>query len=802
MPQTTNIEKVSDLLKDDISLEKISGIKEQLIKEKSTLEYQLSKKSDHYYGLVEEGLNLLDISQESVKVVRQSLNDVNKLSTENRSSISRYDVIFNSTKAYEFIDMTASIYDKIIQYGELTKEIERLIEEELDQDPVETGCPYLLQIHYMLSQARDFEDQMTVMADVSSDDAKRTVQKLFQKNEVLVKKFDKLLGGLIVDIIEIVRSENSSLAIRVFKVVDLEEKEDLKIIALRNIIMQQAIELNSSKSKKLPNSVQTSKFSLDKITDKDYQLKKAIYDELLNGSISGRTNVRNYKSFVFDTIRQSIQNIFIEVRREYQGERRFEVLENLDWVFNELLLVKDHLSKYCPEYLNIFDIYFEFYYDELNVLINELVESEPETIFILDILDFDRTFKKVLISDFGFDKNDVKTIIGDEQKERLFADYLNLLVTKMQEWISNLIKAEFDIFSERSTPPHTDSEGLLYLDGTKTCFQMFTQQVEVASGSNQSKILVGVIEKFCGLLQTRQKDWNVEIQTEVKKLIKYNQLYNIDPHNIPSEYDCPGGLVEYLTAVANDQMRAADYAVAISNKYGELVSKVYEKSITNHIESTLDGFAEVAKRASMGIITIMFDDLTKPYEEIFGKTWYNGSQAQQISDTLVEYLTDLKTQMNPFVFTTLVESVVEETILEFVGSLKYEHSFKNKNNKFLECMKRDFEIFYKLFIQFIPDTEDKAIIIDEKFKLMEFFMDFSCSPADEILNTWNKCLAEYWDTPVEMLQAILKCRKDIDNSKRKQLVLEASRIFADPERVSQMVNNGVPPTFISRLVLT
>ena len=161
--------------------------------------------------------------------------------------------------------------------------------------------------------------------------------------------------------------------------------------------------------------------------------------------------------------------MFVEVRKEYQDEKKFEVLNNLDWVFNELMMVKEHVSKYCPSHWKIFEKCFEYYYDELHLLINELVESEPETIIILDILDFDKTFQQTLVKDFGYTKKETKSVIGPEQKETLFKDYLNLIVTKMKEWFANLEKAEFDVFLERTTPPHTDSEGLLFLDGTKTC---------------------------------------------------------------------------------------------------------------------------------------------------------------------------------------------------------------------------------------------------------------------------------------------------------------------------------------------
>lgn len=204
---------------------------------------------------------------------------------------------------------------------------------------------------------------------------------------------------------------------------------------------------------------------------------------------------------------------------------------------------------------------------------------------------------------------------------------------------------------------------------------------------------MGVVERFSDLLTKRQKNWISKISEEIKKQINYNHKYDIDPESITPEDECPGGLVEYLIAVSNDQMKAADYAVAISSKYGKLVSKVYEKQITNHLEGTLDGFAEVAQCSSLGLITLMFDDLRKPYQEIFSKTWYMGSQAQQIADTLDEYLLDIKPQMNSVLFVNFIDNVIGETIIKFLTALSFEHSFKNKNNKFLEAMKRILKFF-------------------------------------------------------------------------------------------------------------
>ncbi|CAB4254009.1 similar to Saccharomyces cerevisiae YIL068C SEC6 Essential 88kDa subunit of the exocyst complex, which mediates polarized targeting of secretory vesicles to active sites of exocytosis [Maudiozyma barnettii] len=792
------VENLSGLLKNDISLEKIREIKDQLIKQHSTVDYQLSKVSEKYFEDLQDSLKLLNLSQKSVTSIRDEISDINKLSKENRTSIERYNVIFDATKIYEMINNTSTIYEKIVQFSQLVEKINGMLADALAQDALDTGCPDLLHIHYLLTMTRDFQDQVAVMAQMSTDDVQRTVHKLFGNLSQLIEKFDQLLESLIYDIVEIVRSEQKSLAIRLFKILDLEEREDLKIFAVRNIIKKKEIELEKSSIKKLPNNKNAARLAGRASQGTiEYPTNEGLYAELLNGTISTRTTVRGYKNFFLNKLRQSIEDMFVEVRKTYQGEKTFEVLENMDWIFNELMVVKEHLSKYCPENWKIFNTFYELYYEELHLLINELVESEPETIVILDILDFDKTFQDTMVSDFGLVKKDLKSIIGPEQKETLFKDYLNLIIEKMTEWIKNLEKAEFDVFLERSTPPHTDVDGLLFLDGTKTCFQMFNQQVEVAAGSNQAKILVGVIEQFCDLLIRRQKDWDNTISGEVSKLLRYNMLYDEDPQNISADAECPGGLLEYLIAAANDQMRAADYTMAISNKYGALVSKAYTKEISKHMESALDGFADVVKSSLQGLLSIMFDDMKEPYSEIFSKTWYSGTQAKLICDTLSEYLTDIRPQMSAVVFNIFIGNVIDEAFLRFVDAMNEGHSFKTKKNKFLDAMKRDFEIFFSLFNKFVsPDQKEE--IIHRRFRIMEYFMDFSCESADEIIETWKEFMIEYPEGTIDFLTAILYSRKDIESSSRKSLIQSALVFVNDPDRAIRLSELTTDLSFISR----
>lgn len=94
--------------------------------------------------------------------------------------------------------------------------------------------------------------------------------------------------------------------------------------------------------------------------------------------------------------------MFLEVRKEDDGDKYFELLNNLDWVINKLLVVEDYVSKYSSSYWRIFEKYYLFYCVEFHIVVNELVDGEAETIITLDTIDLEKTFQNTLVKDCGF----------------------------------------------------------------------------------------------------------------------------------------------------------------------------------------------------------------------------------------------------------------------------------------------------------------------------------------------------------------------------------------------------------------
>ncbi|CAM9011209.1 unnamed protein product [Wickerhamomyces anomalus] len=765
------LQNISQLLRTEDDLDKVETLKEQLLKEKSSIDVQLKSQSQAQLESTIEDINSLNICQDDIRELKDNITKINKIADDSFGSIKRYELINKITKIHEIFDQSTDIVENISSFNNNLQEVEELIEtEDYENVDIDFEIPSLLEIHYKLNKLRDFQERLLLLSDSSNEDHKFIVKRVVSKIYDVIKKFDKLLENIIIGLVESVKINNNSLVIRLAKIIDFEEREDIKIDALKGII-----------SKNSKNNSQNS-----------------LFEQIVNGTIKGRTTARNYKQFFIDKVEESIHEIFQNCYETYkQKENMFEILDNLDWVFHDLICVKQDLVKLVPPRWNIFTVYYDFYYRELNILINKLIESEPETLIILEILDFDNKFKDIMISEFGFTKQENKSIIGDVEKEKLLSDYLNLIVLKMNEWMFNLQKTEHEVFRSRIQAPEVDSENLYALEGTKIVFQMFTQQCDVASGSGQGKILAGVVEEFGGLLIKRQSKWGELIKNEVQKLLTLNNKSKKDVgvDGVNDDDKVPPGLIEYLIALANDQMRGADYTEAISNKYGGMVSSKYSTIIHNALEKVIDGFANLAKQCCDALIVIIFDDLKIALDEIFSKDWYNSNYSQQVSDTLYEYLGDLKQSMNSYLFEILSEEIVEETVLRYLSNLNKDVKFKNNNDKFVNSVKRDFEIFYKLFINFI-DQE----IIESKFRIVEDFMDLSTETNDDhIVELWIQLVSKFNDISIDFLALILKARKDIDSTPSKA-ILSKSKIEQD--KFLQENQYELTPSFMNRFVVT
>ncbi|KAH3677119.1 hypothetical protein WICMUC_001874 [Wickerhamomyces mucosus] len=688
---------LSQFLKTEDDLDKIITLKEQLIKEKSTLEVLLKNHTRSILERTLKDINSLSICQGDVKDLKENISKINKVSEHSFGSIKRFDLIDRITKVHEIFDQSTSLYEKISTFNDDLQEVDQLIES-IDLDSIDelSELPLLLPIHYKLTKLRDFQEQILELSKFANEDSKFITKKLISKIYTTITKFDRVLEAIVGLLVEMCKQGNNSLIIRFSKLIEIEENHDIKIELLKNVLLKENKENNY-----------------------------IIFQQIINGNIPDRVSSRNYKPFFLEKLGLAVEDMFQACWELYNEQGNvFNVLGNLDWIYQDLKTVQDDLSTLMPQEWGIFKFYYALYFKNLQILIKKLIDKEPETLIILEILELDEKNQKIMKEDFQLNKTEIKSIFTEEEKAKLLDDYLNLIIMKMNEWMLNLNKTEIDVFIRRIQPPEQDSENLYALEGNKICFQMFTQQCDVAAGSGQGKILDGVVSEFSRHLLKRQENWSQLIKNEVIKLLKsHSSVTKEDAQNKECDEVAPG-LIEYLIALANDQMRGADYSEAISNKYGGYVSKKYSVTIHANLEKVIDGYANLAKQCCDAIIVIIFDDLKEPFGKILHKSWINSNFVQQIIETLNEYVLDVKHSLNEYLFEILIEEILEEVILRYLTGLNDMNKVNVKDKEFLKIQTQiqiDFERIFKFFKTFNVDN----LKIEHNFKILEILFELT-----------------------------------------------------------------------------
>lgn len=97
-------------------------------------------------------------------------------------------------------------------------------------------------------------------------------------------------------------------------------------------------------------------------------------------------------------------------------------------------------------------------------------------------------------------------------------------------------------------------------------------------------------------MKQTQATWTSLIASELKKQIERPE-------------EVPGGLVEYVMALANDQVKSADFTEALLARLEPLVSEKYRVPISENLNEAMDGYLDVAKGAVKMLIDVAFNDV-------------------------------------------------------------------------------------------------------------------------------------------------------------------------------------------------
>ncbi|KAH8986108.1 exocyst complex component Sec6 [Lactarius akahatsu] len=458
-------------------------------------------------------------------------------------------------------------------------------------------------------------------------------------------------------------------------------------------------------------------------------------------------------------------------------------LENLGWLYQDLIAIERDVVACFPPDWDVYSHFVREYHKALNSTIQRLVASEPDASALLTLHAWLKEYKSSM-KELQIPPELLEPPLLGGNEQLIIDDYLKLIVKKLDEWSSNLMKTEVTEFTSRAEPPELDADGQYGTQGAVILFQMVNQQVDAAMESGQGMILARVVSETNRVMRGVQDQWTRLLDVEFKKTTERPE-------------EAPGGLVEYVIALANDQIKSADYAEALSARLEPLVSEKYRVTINERLNDAIDGYLDVAKKCTQTLIDIIFNDLRPATKQLFQVQWYDGIVVQVV-ETMRDYMQDYQTYLNASLFELLVEDLLDAFLVAYLTALA--NTQKLRMPAAAERIKDDVAEAFKFFSTLKPAKE-----LESYFEVVEMVLSLlEASKSLAFLSFWS--FAKVHGPNLAFVEGLMKARGDLDRSSVNEVMDSIKRKvkeenLTDPPEPTIMKKITIEGTF-SRLLRT
>ncbi|GAA6053135.1 hypothetical protein JCM3770_002871 [Rhodotorula araucariae] len=732
---TTAASAIAEHLSTPPTLTRIPLLRQRITKERTQLQQTLSQRAKEQVDLVKDGLDGLRRAKTAAEHLKDTVRDVEHLIADPRGHIDGFGKLVELSIVHrrltQALDMVASLrgmYSRLSHLSDLLS---------ADRADPLGPSPNLLPIHYHLTELETFRNETlaqakkarsassTASAVASPDPAapaahqlaaqttRETLERYFERLGETIEAFEAHYFRLARELLALARAGNAGVAIRLSKIAEVEGARDQKALAIRMV-------------KKAGNADVASRFR--------------------SLQADART-IKHYRSKVLDAIREGCRT---DVEKSFRraGEDGVRWIDELDWVFDDIVTVRELLVDKFPADWKIEQVYVKGYHKALYDFLATFVKSGPDAATLLRLSQFTKEYAKTMTKELGVDGDWLEPALLDGNEGALLDDYFALITNKMDEWTANLMKAESGDFLARAEPPETDPDGYYGMQGAVILFQMLNQQVDLALDSNQAAVLARVVDEANRVMRGVQRRWLALVDAEYRR-------------RIAGDETLPAGLDEYVMALANDQIKSADFTEALSNRVEPLVSAKYKGAIVDKLNDAMDGFLDVAKRGVQVLIDVVFHDLRPATKVLLSPAWHTAPQdgadpMRQIVETLQDYMDDYQVHLNPNLFDLLVEDILDTFLITYLVAVR--RATKLRIPLAAERMRADIDLAFAFFLAYKPKQE-----LVSYFDVLESVLTLlSASKMMVFLDYWP--FRKKYGPNLAFTEALMKARDDLDRS--------------------------------------
>ncbi|KAG9101900.1 SNARE-binding exocyst subunit S6 [Ceratobasidium sp. UAMH 11750] len=721
---------VGEVLQSPDDLLKIAAFRNKLEKEKASIDAKLKSGVREQLTATADGLRKLLSTRANVQGIKDEMSTIDRKCSDPRNEVPTFDQISRVSVVHRNFSQTEEMVNNLLSMHAKIDIVEDMLM--ADRQDILGPAPNLLAVHFQLNQLEAFRNQTTHQAKSADADARQTLARHFERLNKLSKAFDQYIFELGSNVLPIVRARNPGVIVRLIKICEIEGREDEKAIAIKLV-------------KKAANLDAASKFK----------------SMLANARV-----FKHYRSEVMKRIRQSIQETFTTRQQAENGDTIAYIDGLSDWMLVDLIQVFDEVVPCFPPDYEIWALFVKNYHKFLDESLQAIIASNPEASIVLRLHAFVKREHKQHLKklqaelEIEIPPEWVQPPLLGGKEQELIDDYVKLIVSRLDTLTTNLMQSEIDEFTRREQPPETDPEGLYGMRGPVDFFQMVNQYADAAVESGQGAVLASVVAESARVMTSLQAQWTKLLESEYRRLVDKPE-------------DAPGGFAEYVIALANDQIKSANYAETLSTRLEERVSEKYAKVIAERLDDAINGYLDVAKKCTQVLIDLIFNDLKPATKKLFAAPeWYEGAMAQ-ILLTIRDYAEDYQNFLNPSIFEILVEDLIDMFLSTYLTALR--RATKLRMPAASDRLREDIADAFDLFKRYKAPQE-----LDANFDIMDQVLSLlTASQGMVFLSFWP--FAQQHGPNLAFVEALMKARDDLDRSAVSEIMESCRRKVKDEQ---------------------
>ncbi|THH05397.1 hypothetical protein EW145_g4825 [Phellinidium pouzarii] len=716
---------IGEYLQAPDDLMKVAAFRKKLEKEKASIDARLKSGVKEQLEATRDGLRKLLGTRTNVQAVKDEMSTVDGLCQNPQNVISTFDQIARVSMVHRNFERVEEMVNNLTEmYAKL-----EMLEEMLyaDREDITGPARNLLSMHFVLNQLENFRNQSMHQAKTASTESRVTLVRWFDRLNKFIEQFEEYYADLSRNILPIVRAGHPEVVVKLVKIAEIEGKEDEKVDYLKLFY---------------PLVIYISNIYLQAIVIR--LVKKAAKMDAASKFRSLQANARvikHYRSKLTKNISDSIKHSFEEAYNTDEQDPSAFVEHLSEWMYKDLIRIEDDVVRCFPQSWDIHSLYIREYHKALDSTLKKIVNSKPAPPVLLTIHAWLKEHKKNM-KELGVPEKWLEPPLLDGKEQDLIEKYLQTIISKLDEWVENLMSTEKKQFIARTDPPELDADGLYGMQGAVILFQMVNQQIDLAMESGQGSILARVVEESGRVMRSIQEQWGRLIEAEYKKQIEKPE-------------EVAGGLGEYCIALANDQIKSADFTEALSSRLEPLVSEKYQSVIVERLNDAIDGYLDVAKKCTQILIDIVFNDLKPALKQLFQPPWYEGNMVQ-IIETVRDYMNDYQQYLNSSILDLLVEDLLDTFLVSYLTALA--NATKLRMPAATDRIRDDITLAFKFFSGLKPAKE-----LESYFEVVELVLALlEASKSLVFLSFWE--FAKVHGPNVSFVEGLMKARDDLDRA--------------------------------------